>query len=139
MKKIKHMLLVMVLAAFMVQPAVADILNDDDMAFAFGGSSAASNFGDMALLSHQEMMETEGEWFPQYVGMIAAGGIAGSAAYVWSTPNWTAGGAGLAFGAGATAAVWAAMPIPLPARAGMGAFGASAWYYFDDEWFAEHF
>ncbi len=48
---------------FMTQPAMADILDKDDMAFAFGNSPATSGLGEMALLSNQEMMETEGDLF----------------------------------------------------------------------------
>ena len=61
MKKIYHLLLTMMLAVFMASPAMANVLNNDDMAFAFGNSSVTSSYlGDMALLSGQEMVETEG-------------------------------------------------------------------------------
>ena len=32
------------------------------MAFAFGSSTVGSGLGEMALLSNQEMLKTEGEW-----------------------------------------------------------------------------
>jgi len=63
--KLKYTLLTMLLAAFVAQPALASPLNNDDMAFAFGDSSSvSSDLGEMALLSDQEMMDTEGEWIP---------------------------------------------------------------------------
>jgi len=61
--KLKYTLLAMMLAAFVAQPALASTLNNDDMAFAFGDSPAvSSDLGEMALLSDQEMKDTEGEW-----------------------------------------------------------------------------
>ncbi len=124
--KLKYTLLAMMLAAFVAQPALASTLNNDDMAFAFGDSPAvSSDLGEMALLSDQEMRDTEGKW---WFAPALVGGTFGSAAYVWSTPNWTWGGVGRAFGAGATAGIWSVTPINWVARAGLGAFGAASWY-----------
>ena len=52
----------MVLTSFTAQYAAAETFNQEDMAF---GDSAVvdSDFCQMDLLSSQEMMETEGEWF----------------------------------------------------------------------------
>ena len=79
MKKLKHLLLTMMLAVFMVQPAMANVLNNDDMAFAFAGTPASSDFGEMALLSHQEMVETEGDlfWFVLPLARVA----------IWTLPR----------------------------------------------------
>ena len=60
LKKIKHLFAVLLLVGFAAQPALAESFNQDDMAFAFGNSFVSSDLGDMALLSNQEMMETEG-------------------------------------------------------------------------------
>jgi len=58
----------MLLAAFVAQPALATPLNNDDMAFAFGDtSSVSSDLGEMALLSDQEMKETEGDALPALI------------------------------------------------------------------------
>ena len=64
LQKIKHLFAVLLLAGFAAQPALAENFNQDDMAFAFGNAAVSSDLGDMALLSSQEMMETEGEWVP---------------------------------------------------------------------------
>ena len=57
--------MILILAGFTAQYAAAETFNQEDMAFAFGDSAiAASDFGQMDLLSSQEMMETEGEVFP---------------------------------------------------------------------------
>ena len=57
----------------MAQPAMAGVL-DDDMAFAFGNSpTASSDLGEMALLSDQEMVATEGEFGPW--GAVGGAGI----------------------------------------------------------------
>ena len=62
--KLKYTLLTILLAAFVAQPALASPLNNDDMAFAFGDSSSvSSDLGEMALLSDQEMKDTEGNWW----------------------------------------------------------------------------
>jgi hypothetical protein len=63
--KIKSLLMVLILAGFTAQYAAAESFNQEDMAFAFGDSAiAASDFGQMDLLSSQEMVETEGEFYP---------------------------------------------------------------------------
>ena len=68
LQKIKHLFAVLLLVGFAAQPALAESFNQDDMAFAFGNSAVSNDLGDMALLSNQEMMETEGEWgFLRYV------------------------------------------------------------------------
>ena len=64
LQKIKHLFAVLLLVGFAAQPALAESFNQDDMAFAFGNVAVSSDLGDMALLSSQEMMETEGEWIP---------------------------------------------------------------------------
>jgi len=74
--KMKYTFLSMLLAVFAAQPVLASPLNNDDMAFAFGDSFAvSSDMGEMALLSEQEMKETEGEWWP--VVYRIGGGLAG--------------------------------------------------------------
>ena len=68
LQKIKHLFAVLLLAGFAAQPALAESFDQDDMAFAFGNAAVSSDLGYMALLSSQEMMETEGEWgFIRYV------------------------------------------------------------------------
>jgi len=72
LQKIKHLFAVLLLAGFAAQPALAESFNQEDMAFAFGHSAISNDLGDMALLSNQEMMETEGEVFPLYaIGVFA--------------------------------------------------------------------
>ena len=59
MNKLKHFLCIMLLTSFDSQEALANSLNQDDMAFAFGNNSAVfsySDLGDIAPLSHQEMI-----------------------------------------------------------------------------------
>ena len=68
LQKIKHLFAVLLLVGFAAQPALAESFNQDDMAFAFGNVAVSSDLGDMALLSSQEMMETEGEWIPFVIG-----------------------------------------------------------------------
>jgi hypothetical protein len=59
--------MVLILAGFTAQYATAENFNQEDMAFAFGDSAVvASDFGQMDLLSSQEMMETEGEHWLLY-------------------------------------------------------------------------
>ena len=65
--KIKLLFMALILAGFTAQYATAESLNQEDMAFAFGDSAVvASDFGQMDLLSSQEMMETEGERFKYF-------------------------------------------------------------------------
>jgi hypothetical protein len=83
--KLKTLLMAMILAGFSAQHAVAENLNNVDMAFAFEGSAiSTTDSAQMGLLSNEEMMVTEGEWLPLYVayyyygptiGMYAAYGI----------------------------------------------------------------
>jgi len=89
--------------------------------------SARTGNDDIIALSSQEMKDTQGAWWfaPAFIG-----GAFNSAAYVWSTPNWTWRGVGRAFGSGATAGLWGVTPIHWIARAGLGAFGAASWYRF---------
>jgi len=58
--------MILILANFTAQYAAAETFNQQDMAF---GDSAvvASDFGQMDLLSSQEMMETEAEFLPLLV------------------------------------------------------------------------
>ena len=68
LEKIKQLFTVLLLAGFAAQPAFTESLNQDDMAFAFGHAGLDNGLGEIALLSEQEMMETEGEWaFFRYV------------------------------------------------------------------------
>ena len=62
--KIKHLFVVLLLACFAAQTTFAESLNQDDMAFAFG-TAEGIDLGEFALLSEQEMRETEGQaiWF----------------------------------------------------------------------------
>ena len=72
--KIKYLLMILILAGFTAQYAAAENFNQQDMAFAFGDSAvAASDFGQMDVLSSQEMMVTEGQvfWFG-YLGYLAS-------------------------------------------------------------------
>lgn len=84
LQKIKHLFAVLLLAGFAAQPALAESFSQDDMAFAFGNSAASSDLGDMALLSNQEMMETEGEFWPLVYG--AAWGVA--RASIWAAGRY---------------------------------------------------
>ena len=102
--KIKYGFISMLLAVFVSHPVSASPLNNDDMKFAFGDSSAAySDLGEMALLSDQEMKETEGEWWPYYVGGgrnpwgFLGTALAGGAAGLWNPVRGYASGAA-AFG-----------------------------------------
>ena len=66
--KLKYTMLAMMLAVFVAQPVLASTLNNDDMAFAFGDSPAvSSDLGEMALLSDQEMKDTEGDALPALI------------------------------------------------------------------------
>jgi len=77
--KIKSVFLVLILAGFTAQYAAAENFNQEDMAFAFGDSAAvASDFGQMDLLSSQEMLATEGEYWPYY---YLGGALLGMAGY----------------------------------------------------------
>ncbi len=64
LQRLKHLIVILLLAGFASQPALAEGLNQDDMAFAFGDSAVNSDWGEMAFLSDREMDETEGEWVP---------------------------------------------------------------------------
>lgn len=79
----------------------------------------------LAALSGQEMKDTEGAWW--FAASLVGGGF-GSASYIWSTPNWTWGGVGRSFGAGATGGLWGVTPVHWGIRAAGGAFGAASWY-----------
>ena len=59
---IKRKLAALFLVGFMAQPIWAAGEYQDDMAFAFGNAAVSDGLGDVALLSDQEMMETEGHW-----------------------------------------------------------------------------
>ena len=59
---IKRKLAALFLVGFMAQPIWAAGGYQDDMAFAFGNAAVSDGLGDVALLSDQEMMETEGHW-----------------------------------------------------------------------------
>ena len=88
--KVKHILLTMMLAVLVAQPAIAGSLNQDDMAFAFGDTSAASSdFGEIALLSNQEMKDTEGERFGAAFRVLQNSGryVYNKGRYVWRNTN----------------------------------------------------
>jgi len=104
--KIKSLFMVLILAGFTAQYAAAESFNQEDMAFAFGDSAVvASDFGQMDLLSSQEMMETEGEY--GLLGALFGGGLGawnylgyslGSGRFSWSGLGYHVGG-GAALGA----------------------------------------
>ena len=76
--KLKTLLIAMTLAGFASQHAVAEKFNHEDMAFVFGDSIAVNfNSGQMDLLSSQEMIATEGEYWLFYYGGGALLGMAG--------------------------------------------------------------
>ncbi len=102
---------------------------DLDQIFAAPGKA-----GKVATLSHQEMVETEGEvlWFVPIAAWTIGGGALGVATNRWATGSWA--GSGRAFGAGATAGFYNSnLPIRALGATGsytMGAFGAASWYRF---------
>ena len=64
--KLKTLLIAMTLAGFASQHAVAENLNNEDMAFAFEDSALSmTDYAQMDLLSSEEMTTTEGKavWF----------------------------------------------------------------------------
>jgi len=64
--KLKTLLMAMILAGFSAQHAVAENLNNEDMAFAFEDSAiSTTDSAQMELLSNEEMITTEGKavWF----------------------------------------------------------------------------
>lgn len=70
--KLKALLMAIILVGFAAQHAAAENLNQEDMAFAFGDSAAVtSDFGQLELLSSQEMMATEGEMLPLMFSIFA--------------------------------------------------------------------
>lgn len=128
--RIKYGFISMLLAVFAAQPVLASPLNNDDMEFAFGASSAAySDLGEMALLSDQEMKETEGEWwFLPVIGYTAFG--AGLGAY--HSYRTTGGFNWRDIGAGATAGFYASpmgRPFGTVGRFAMGSLGSYSWYW----------
>ena len=63
--QIKSLSMISIVLIFTAQHAVADNFSPEDMAFVFADSVAVtSDFGQMEVLSGQEMMETEGEFIP---------------------------------------------------------------------------
>ena len=83
LEKIKQLFAALLIAGFATQTAFAESLNQDDMAFAFGNSSLNNDLGEIALLSDQEMMETEGEFFPFIYGTVFAARFAYTGYRVW--------------------------------------------------------
>ncbi len=67
LQRLKHLFVVLLLAGFVFQPVLAESLNQEDMAFAFGNSVTNFGLGEMAPLSDQEMLKTEGEWLKYVV------------------------------------------------------------------------
>ena len=86
----------------------------------------------LAALSQQEMMETEGAiiWFAPIAAWTIGGGVTGVGINRWQTGSWS--GSGRAFGAGATAGFWnsnLAVRAFRPAGAFvMGGLGSASWY-----------
>lgn len=65
-QKIKRSCAVALLTGLFTNSAFAENFNKQDMAFAFADSSLNHAMGDMALLSNQEMMETDGNGLPLF-------------------------------------------------------------------------
>jgi|GEM_PF-6848851 len=76
----------------------------------------------LAVLSEQEMKETEGAWWP-WLGFGAAGGIGNTYGYISSNSNWSWGGAAYAFGTGFSGALVASLPGTTAYRLGYTALG----------------
>lgn len=113
------------------EPPIAAAFTETDLSALFEQTDKPMQ---LAALSGQEMQETEGAWVWNTVAWTAGGGALGTGTYLWTTPRsqWSWGGAGRAFGSGATAGFYNSM-IPLRAlgSAGsytMGALGAASWY-----------
>ena len=80
--------MVLILAGFTAQYATAETFNQEDMAFAFGDSAVvASEFGQMDLLSSQEMVATEGEWIPLAIWGAKAAWVGYRSFRTYSTAN----------------------------------------------------
>ena len=60
---IKSLLMILILTIFTAQHAAADNFSPEDMTFVFGDSAVVADFGQVELLSSQEMKVTEGEFF----------------------------------------------------------------------------
>ena len=131
MKKFTSVLILAFAVIFSAHSAMATSLDNRDLAFAFGSEEMGS---EMQMLSEQEMVETEGRWWMlPVIGYTLGGGIAGTAAYLWSTPstNWSVSGAGRAFGSGATAGFYSSpmgRPLGAVGRTVAGAFGSASWF-----------
>ena len=76
----------------------------------------------LAVLSDQEMKETEGAWWP-WVGFGVAGGIGNTYGYISSNSNWSWGGAAYAFGSGFGGGLVASLPGTTAYRLGYTALG----------------
>lgn len=84
LQKFKRYFAVVLLAGFTANSTFAESFNKQDIAFAFADSSLNHSIGDMALLSNQEMMETEGEVWPIVYGaawLLARGAISTAGRY----------------------------------------------------------
>jgi len=74
--QIKSLLMISIVLVSTAQYAAADNFSAEDMAFVFADSVAVtSDFGQIEVLSRQEMMETEGEfiqflWLAYRIGSI---------------------------------------------------------------------
>ena len=74
--QIKSLLMISIVLVSTAQYAAADNFSAEDMAFVFADSVAVtSDFGQIEVLSRQEMMETEGEfiqflWLAYRIGKI---------------------------------------------------------------------
>lgn len=120
--------------SFGATSAMADTLEDRDMAFAFESEGTM----EVATLSEQEMRETEGAAFDPWSTATWTGGgaVFGGAAYAYKTwttgSNWQWGGFGRAVGAGATTGFYSSplMRVVLNpvTRYGASGLGAASWY-----------
>jgi hypothetical protein len=115
------------LAAAAAQAAPANVLTQDDLVALFGAQEAGKPL-QLALLSEQEMRETEGAWFLPVVAWTLGGAALGSYT-AWrqnGTVTWRD------VGAGATAGFYASpmgRPFGNVGRFVMGGLGSSAWYW----------
>lgn len=100
MHYIKHTFFIILLTSSISKEPFAESLNQNDMAYAFCSNCANTSNPDLdgiALLSHQEMMETEGNVAPfLYVGAVRGGYLVGRGLQiytryyygVWAPPIW---------------------------------------------------
>lgn len=118
----------LIAACTMSQPVLADVtesatlpaLESTDLNFAFEQTAQPMQ---VAMLSEQEMKETEGAVFWWGVAGFV-GGVVNTYSYYSSNPtNWSVGGAAFAFGSGAGGALVASLPGSAAWIIGRGAIG----------------